>query len=123
MNENINKWKADFADWVDADTLNDGERCYIEARKKAQEDEDENLVIFLNECGFDNSGCYDIEEVKRNFKHFMENEVICGIEIATEKRDKLLGIYSRMVAKYKSYLSEDDDEIIHEANKELQELK
>lgn len=40
-----------------------------------------------------------------------------------EKRDKLLGIYSRMVAKYKSYLSEDDDEIIHEANKELQELK
>ena len=39
------------------------------------------------------------------------------------KRDKLLGIYSRMVTKYRSYLSEDDDEIIHEANKELQELK
>ena len=93
MNENINKWKADFADWVDADTLNDGERCYIEARKKAE----------------------------KELSRFKDTAFLMGDKIG--KRDKLLGVYSRMVSKYKSYLSEDDDEIIHEANKELQELK
>lgn len=109
MNENINKWKADFADWVDADTLNDGERCYIEARKKAQEEIDE-----LKQHGL-------LYNISSQFKELKDN--LDDADAKVEKRDKLLGIYSRMVAKYKSYLSEDDDEIIHEANKELQELK
>lgn len=38
-----------------------------------------------------------------------------------EKRDKLLGKYFRIIKKYRSYLSEDDDEIIHEANKDYEE--
>ena len=61
------------------------------------------------------------EKAEKELSRFKDTAFLMGDKIG--KRDKLLGIYSRMVAKYKSYLSEDDDEIIHEANKELQELK
>lgn len=59
---------------------------YLAACKNRQEESDEGLVIFLNECGFDNSGCYDIEEAKSHFKKWLEIEK----EIVVEKRDKLI---------------------------------
>lgn len=65
-------------------TITEIEDIYLAARKKAQEEIDESneeyLTIFLNECGFDNSGCYDITEVKRHFKYWIEIQKETAVE-------------------------------------------
>lgn len=57
---------------------------YLAGRKRGDEEVEEYLTVFLNECGFDNSGCYDIEEVKSHFKRWIETQK----EIAVEKLEK-----------------------------------
>lgn len=55
--------------------------------------------------------------------HGSYDEAVIIFNGECEKRDKILGKYFKIIKKYRSYLSEDDDEIIHEANKEYKELK
>lgn len=107
---NEQKWIADFnVEFPEPDIMeycgidkkyhwNSQKISYLAARKKAHSENEDAFRAFT----LDLADRY-------------ENKI--------EKRDKLLGKYFRIIKKYRSYLSEDDDEIIHEANKDYEELK
>lgn len=76
-------------------------------KEEVDNSNEEYLTMFLNECGFDNSGCYDIEEVKRHFKQWIEVEK----EAVCEKRDKLLEQAKLLITESYHYFTNNSDKL------------
>ena len=96
---NEQKWREEFDEWRKGCSYSPmGRVAYLAARKKTHSENEDAFKAFT----LDLADRYEKE---------------------IEKRDKILGKYFRIIKKYRSYLSEDDDEIIHEANKDYEELK